>query len=232
MHWLWRQPVSFSDTVIYEFFFIFGQTKKTQNASLRFDCRRSDALLPVINYLRIKKYYNISGSGFRWMTVMGTADLIFLAVPCIIGIGLLSVKKWVWWSLLFYASALTINNTIALFRNQDIFHLSALLQTLVGIALILFFLRKDISTPYFKMYPRGWRGQKRTPIVMDVILDGTLYKTKDISYARQFRRGRFLTCPTGLYAEWIGCTKNLGDAEMDDVVGTHVRSVNDRLSEK
>ena len=147
-------------------------------------------LLPVINYFSIKKYYNISGSGFRWMTAMDTLDLILLAVPCIIGIGLLSVKKWAWWSLLFYVSALTINNTVALFKNQDVFHLSALLQTLVGISLILFFLRKDISAPYFKMYPRGWRGQKRKPVVMNVMLDGTLYKTKDIS-------------ETGLYAEWI-----------------------------
>ncbi|HNF28616.1 MAG TPA: hypothetical protein PKV80_29390, partial [Leptospiraceae bacterium] len=131
--------------------------------------------LPVLNYFSIKKYYNISGSGFYWITAIDTVDLILLAVPCMIGIGLLAVKKWAWWSLLFYVSALTLNNTAALFRNQDIFHLSALLQTLVGIALILFFLRKDISAPYFKMYPRGWRGQKRTPVAMDVSLDGTLY---------------------------------------------------------
>ena len=42
---------------------------------------------------------------------------------------------------------------------------------------------------------------------MDVSLDGTLYKTKDVS-------------ETGLYAEWAGCPKNLGDAVAIEMDGT------------
>ena len=64
--------------------------------------------------------------------------------------------------------------------------------------LIVFILRKNISAPYFKLYPRGWRGKKRNPIEVNVVLDDKEFKTKDIS-------------SNGIYLDWKDCDKNLGD---------------------
>ena len=68
----------------------------------------------------------------------------------------------------------------------------------MGFGLIVFFLRKDISAPYFKLYPRGWRGEKRKPVELDVIIDDRKYKTKDVS-------------SNGVYVDWKDCDKELGD---------------------
>jgi hypothetical protein len=73
-----------------------------------------------------------------------------------------------------------------------------LFRTVLGFGLIVFFLRKDISSPYFKLYPRGWRGEKREPVELDVIIDDREYKTKDVS-------------SNGVYVDWKNCEKELGD---------------------
>lgn len=165
-------------------------------------------LLPFANYFYLKHYFHIKTHDFTWIfMVLDPFSAVLLILPFFIGIGLLKVRKWGYWSLFAYSITLLLHNAAGIIISREIFQIGIFIQSFIGLFIILFFLRKDISAPYFKMYPRGWRGQKRSPIVMDVILDGTSYKTKDIS-------------ETGIYAEWAGCAKNLGDAVSIEMGGT------------
>jgi len=85
-----------------------------------------------------------------------------------------------------------------LITNNSLFNGGVLFRTILGFGLIVFILRKNISAPYFKLYPRGWRGEKRNPIELEVLLDDEEFKTKDIS-------------PNGIYVDWKNCDKKLGD---------------------
>jgi hypothetical protein len=89
-------------------------------------------------------------------------------------------------------------NLFTISNNLDRFHIQSTLLTIFGFTLIFFFLRKDISAPYFKLYPRGWRGENRKPIEIEVTIDGKGYQTLDVSN-------------TGIYVDWKNCEKELGD---------------------
>jgi hypothetical protein len=80
-----------------------------------------------------------------------------------------------------YSTLLISYNLFGLIQSKEIFDLAVLGRTVLGTLVVLYFCRKDISAPYFKMYPRGWRFQKRKPIELDVVIDNKNYKTKDIS---------------------------------------------------
>lgn len=105
--------------------------------------------------------------------------LLFASIP--VGFGLLLVKRWGWFSFILYSTLLISYNLFGLIQSKEIFDLAVLGRTVLGTLVVLYFCRKDISAPYFKMYPRGWRFQKRKPIELDVVIDNKNYKTKDIS---------------------------------------------------
>ena len=120
--------------------------------------------LPIFNYFLINRELGLHQLGpFVLLKVLNPLQTILLLLPFPIGIGLFLGRKLAWWSLLVYISCLILYDAVQVYMTADFFNIGALFRSLVGIALILFFLRKDISAPYFKMYPRGWRGQKRTP---------------------------------------------------------------------
>jgi hypothetical protein len=125
-------------------------------------------------------------------------QIILLILPLPIGIGLLMIRKWAWWSILLYFPTLIIYDISLLLSTNSVFNIGVLFRTVLGFGLIVFFLRKDISSPYFKLYPRGWRGEKREPVELDVIIDDREYKTKDVS-------------SNGVYVDWKNCEKELGD---------------------
>ena len=155
--------------------------------------------LPVINFFIILKELktgNISLPLFFSLLTPLQINLLLLPLP--IGIGLLMIKKWAWWAILIYFPILIVYDFLLLVSNSSLFNFGVLFRTILGFGLIVFILRKNISAPYFKLYPRGWRGEKRNPIELDVILDDKEFRTKDVSL-------------NGIYLDWKDCDKNLGD---------------------
>jgi hypothetical protein len=147
----------------------------------------------VLNELKEYSFQLIFNSG-----LISPVYLVLLVLPLPIGIGLLRVKKWAWWAILIYFPILIIYDISIWFSNTSVYNSGALFRTILGFAVIVYFLRKDISAPYFKLYPRGWRGEKREPIILDVLIDGKIFKTKDVSL-------------NGVYIDWVDCDKELGD---------------------
>lgn len=138
--------------------------------------------LPLINYLYIANQLELNYKEIS--VVLKSIDyfaLFLLLLPIFVGIGILSVQKWGWWLFLLYSILLIIYDIYALTLSPTYFNIGVLLRSIVGIFAIIYFTRKDISAPYFKMYPRGWRGEKRKPIEMEIKIDEKELITKDIS---------------------------------------------------
>ena len=121
--------------------------------------------------------------------------LLFGAIP--VGVGLLLVKKWGWWLFLLYSIALTAYNATVFVMQPFAGNLGALLLAVFGMLAMAYIMRNDISAPYVKMYPRGWRLQKRKPLVFEIVVNDIMRRTKD-AHER------------GVYIEWPDCNLEPG----------------------
>ncbi|MCR9142928.1 MAG: PilZ domain-containing protein [bacterium] len=139
-------------------------------------------LIPVINYIAAAfaqdlplHFYQVIFRNF------GPVAVGIMLLSVVAGVGLLRIKKWGWWLALFTAIAMTAHNLAVLVQSQAYYNLSALVLTVFAISLLLYFTRKDISAPYLKMYPRGFRFQKRTPVRIEIKINGAKHQTTDLS---------------------------------------------------
>ncbi|MBL8019059.1 MAG: PilZ domain-containing protein [Leptospirales bacterium] len=156
-------------------------------------------LLPFLNYLSITNQLHISPRlPDVTIKLLNPVELFLLLMPFLVGIGLLLVKRWGWWLFLGYSAILVVYNIYALVTSRSLYNAGALIQTVLGISAVLYFVRRDVSAPYMKMYPRGWRLQHREPIAIEVIVDGIRRTTADIS-------------DSGMYVIWEDCYRAPGE---------------------
>lgn len=181
-------------------------------------------VLPFLNYFTFA-YQSRIPLQLVWVVLraMDPVFLILTLMPFAVGVGLLAVKKWGWYSFLVFAGLLIGYNLFTLAVNPVLTNLGALLNALLGCAAAFYFVRRDISAPYMKMYPRGWRYQKRRPHRIGVQIDGEERETSDMS-------------ASGFYVEWENCPYQPNDTvrikfdreqEQFDIEGGVVR-VDDR----
>jgi len=156
-------------------------------------------LLPFFNYIGLAYSLKISPRFFvAILRQLGVIELLFIVLAMPVGVGLLLVKRLGWWSALLYGGALILYNLIVVILSPAAYNYYALGQTVVAVCLMIYFVRKDISAPYMKMYPRGWRLEKRIPLQFEVIVDGIRRKAMDAGEA-------------GIYVEWPGCYRTPGE---------------------
>ncbi|MCH8194779.1 MAG: hypothetical protein IIB12_01770, partial [Chloroflexi bacterium] len=157
-------------------------------------------LLPFVNYFIIAKDLNIHYSLPEFVFAkLNPAAAVLLLAPFVIGVGLLMVKRWAWRLFLVYALVVVAYDLAILLTAPVVYNARMLLQTLFGLAAVMYFTQPDISAPYMKMYPRGWRMQKRRPVVLDAVIDGVKRKTRDFG-------------SRGLFADWPDCPHEPNDA--------------------
>ncbi|MBP7283043.1 MAG: PilZ domain-containing protein [Leptospiraceae bacterium] len=143
---------------------------------------------PIVNLFGIAFYYKNFSLDFLSKNI-SIVQFILIFFPVIIGIGLIRIQKWAWYSFLIYAILLIGFNFYGAIKNPVLFNYISILEVIVVSFLIAYFLRKDISSPYFKLYPRGWRGEKRKPIQKNLLIDNISKTTRDFSEA-------------GFYVDW------------------------------
>ncbi len=149
--------------------------------------------LPLINYtsFALKKGQPPLAVAYV-VNEMNILELVLLFFPLIIAAGLLWVKKWGWYLFLAYAPVWIIYNLVDFFLASTIYNLLAVFKSFFGVIAIIFFTSKDISAPYVKAYPRGWRLQLRRPIQLNMTVNGKRKQTKDLS-------------EVGAYLKWKDC---------------------------
>lgn len=139
-------------------------------------------VLPFVNYFSFAYAHDIYWTYPKLvLTWLHPAEFTLLVLAIPVGIGLLLVKKWGWYSFLVYAVAFILFDTIAFILKPIAFNLMALGNSVIGFAAVFYFTRKNISTPYLKLYPRGWRYERRTPIQIQLLLNGIECTTRDFS---------------------------------------------------
>ena len=156
--------------------------------------------LPIINYLNIAFVLHLPLHVDE--LIFGTLEpyeVVLLLAPIPVGIGLLLVKRWGWWLFLIFSLAMILYNAVVFAVRPAMENLGALILAVFGLAALAYVLRPDISAPYMKMYPRGWRGQKRRPISARIQVDGQELETLDVSVR-------------GVYVRWSGCDREPGEA--------------------
>ena len=165
-------------------------------------------LFPIWNYLSI---CIMSGYPYyRPLYVLGKMDplvVLLMVLSLAVGVGLLLVKRWGWRLFFAFAALLIGYNVWAVFSLPDYWiNIMYLVYSALGVAAAIYFLRPDISTPFMKMYPRGWRFEKRQPVQHDIKIDGKPFKTRDLS-------------PRGLYVDWPECDAEVGQEVEIEVEG-------------
>lgn len=146
--------------------------------------------LPILNYFQI--VYNLKINVYRpsqFFYSLNFFEIVLLFLPLLVGTGLLLVKKWGYWFFLIYSGLIISYNIFTLGVTPGAFNLGVLARTIFGVLAVYYFTRKDISAPYMKLYPRGWRGETRSPIHAKISVNGKELITRDLS-------------PHGFYAEW------------------------------
>ena len=153
--------------------------------------------IPIWNYFSVAYYNQVPITAVKLVFKnFQVIEILILISSLIVGIGLLLVKRWGWYSFLVYAALFILYNLYTLISNPILYNIGAFVQTLLGFLAITYFLRKDISAPYFKLYPRGWRGEIRYPIQIAVKVNSDTRTTRDFS-------------ETGFYVDWQNCDLNL-----------------------
>lgn len=147
-------------------------------------------LSPIYN-LSLQLYIRNLPISFQSLSTVrfNTLEICFILLPVVCGIGLYLIKKWAWYLFILYSLVLIIFNAYISFKYPVKFNLYSLTESIFIFLIAAYFLKKDMSAPYLKMYPRGWRGEKRKPVQVAVSINGATKTTKDISEA-------------GFYVDW------------------------------
>jgi hypothetical protein len=140
-------------------------------------------LFPVWNYLSI--CVQAGYPYWRPLYVLQRIDLfvlVLMGLSFAVGVGLLMVKRWGWRLLFVFAAMLVGYNIWAIVSLPDYWlNIVYLLQTVLGLGAAVYFLKPDMSAPYVKMYPRGWRFERRQPVQQKVQINGRTFQTRDLS---------------------------------------------------
>ena len=148
------------------------------------------ALLPPANYLVAARHLGAGPQHFAYIwRHMGAVQVGLMVAPCVAAVGLGLVKRWGWYFFLMHCLSVTAFNLYAVVVNPARFNWSALLVTIAAAAGTIYIARRDISAPYFRVYPRGWRYEKRSPVRVPVRVDGVPLETLD-------------TSPAGIFVAW------------------------------
>ncbi|MEM7181584.1 MAG: hypothetical protein AAF518_11770 [Spirochaetota bacterium] len=142
---------------------------------------------PLLQTIAVSLYKNIPVSAI--FQNRNPIWFLFWLLPAISGYGLLKVKKWGWYLFVSYSILLTGFNIYALTVQQTTYNYIAFAETILSFLVIFYIVREDISAPYFKMYPRGFRGEKRKPVQSKVEINGITKITRDRS-------------KSGFYVDW------------------------------
>ncbi|MBK8394733.1 MAG: PilZ domain-containing protein [Leptospiraceae bacterium] len=150
-------------------------------------------LLPISNYIGMSMKYDFPFyKPYLLLKYGNIPEWILLISSILSGLGLLFIKRWGWWLFIFSSFIFISYNSYGFITIPHSASKGPLIQTIIITFGLFYFLQKDIFTPYMKLYKRGWRFLKRYPIVTDIKINDTIYKTENISLG-------------GVFVKWTDC---------------------------
>lgn len=156
--------------------------------------------LPIYNLLVMSYYYKISiimiDKIFAQLTITQIV-FIFFSIP--VGVGLLVVKRWVWFLFLGYTTSLILYNVYGITQFPSKYNYFSLVETIFFSMIMFYFLRKDIYSPYKSLATRGWRRNRRYQKEILIYIKNTTKTTKNISMS-------------GFYLDWENSNLKVNDS--------------------
>ncbi|MCB1192215.1 MAG: PilZ domain-containing protein [Leptospiraceae bacterium] len=145
-------------------------------------------IVPIISYFATANEIRVSPVDY--MAIFKSFSLKNYALnllAVVVGLGLLSVKRWAYIVFLIFNGLLILDGLYLLFKyGTTVKFLGNMFITLFAFFFILYFLNKEISTPYLTLIPRGFRKKWRIAIPLKGILTDNLgnqisFTTIDVS---------------------------------------------------
>lgn len=139
-------------------------------------------LLPVSNYIGMSMKYD-----FPWylpyhlIQYANLPEWILLISSFLSGLGLIFIKRWGWWLFILSSFTFILYNSYGFLTIPNSATKGPLIQTFIVTFALAYFLQRDIFIPYLKLYTRGWRLLRRYPIVINININDTIFKTENIS---------------------------------------------------
>ncbi|MBE7439235.1 MAG: hypothetical protein HS115_12325 [Spirochaetales bacterium] len=180
------------------------------------------AVFPLLNYFYLANAMQTSWRYPTFLLLPGVRWVLpALILAPLAAWGLLRIKKWGWYAFLFFALYLMAHNGLALLKNPAFSNVGALVSVTFGTIIAIYICQKDVAAPYFRMYPRGWRYQKRYPVQIPVKINGKEFQTTDLSdsgfYVEMDSTEReALTVGQACQVELQGQMRDAGVVRLDD----------------
>ena len=114
-----------------------------------------------------------------------TGWLLLLTAP-IIGIGLLALRRVAYFSFLIHAACLVAYNLFLAMDLSGPYYAGSLVRSVLGLFALAYFLRREVSSPYLNLVPRGWRHHRREHIRTGIHIGDSRFVTSDLSSAGCF----------------------------------------------
>ncbi len=106
-------------------------------------------------------------------------SLLFVAP--LVGLGILHVKRWGWYTFIVFAVGVLSYNASLLFKHNITYNWIVLIHSFILLVMAGFVLQKDITAPYFAYDKRGFRRAKRERVTKKIEINKHNCETIDIS---------------------------------------------------
>lgn len=112
---------------------------------------------------------------------LNNAEVIFLIIAFLAGLGLLMIKRWGWYLFVFSSITLFVYNGYFFIKYPQTFSRGPLLHTTIILFAFLYFLQKDIILPYIDRKRKGFRHFRRYPITIPIKVNEEIRDSINIS---------------------------------------------------
>lgn len=129
-------------------------------------------LSPVLNLAQIASVTHLSLSGpVNLWSVLTPFDWVVLGAFPLVGVGMLTVRRWGWVTFVAFSLFLIGYNSFSFFINHT-YSLGLVVLYNVGLAAVTFvFFRKHLRAPYFNPRLRWWNIDPRYPVLLTASLE-------------------------------------------------------------
>ncbi len=138
--------------------------------------------LSVINYAGLSFKYGIPMHWIHQIYFMASVkEILFLILSIISGFGLLVVHRWGWYAFLISSVFFLIHNAYYMLIYPSNIQPGPVFQSLLILTAVVYFLQKDVYSPYLWMRRAGWRYYRRYSVSLPMEINGQHYLTKNMS---------------------------------------------------
>jgi hypothetical protein len=156
-------------------------------------------VLPIFNYLSVSLFFGVPLNAFERIShAFGPLGMGVVVASPLFGVLVLFTRRIGWYSMIAYGIAVIAHNLMTVVQSQSSFAYAALANSLLGLGVVIYFMRSDIRLAYLAAQERGFRSSTRVQISRPIEVDGAERHTTNISGG-------------GARVLWADCPRRVGE---------------------